>query len=288
VFSLHKMIAASANDYLVISDSDVQVGNDLLRNIIPALLDPQIGLVTCPYRGIPAANFWSTLEALGMSVEMPSGVMVADMLEGMRFALGPVMATRRDVLKKIGGIAATADYYSDDFVLGNEVWAAGYRVIWSHYVAEHVLIFRSFGQTFSTQLRWMKSTRYSRPLGHLGTGMTFAMPFGVLGLIAAAALGYTGLGIALLGAAFLNRVIQSLTVGWGVLRDRRALRFCWLYPLRDLLGFSTWIGSYAGRSFFWRGEDYLFTKGGKIIPRQRPAGRAVANRPLPAPRSTKE
>ena len=100
VFSLDRMIAAASNDYLVISDSDVKVSPDFLRNVVSPLLDPKVGLVTCPYRGIPASDFWSTLEALGMSVEMPSGVMVADMMEGMRFAMGAVMATRRDVLRK--------------------------------------------------------------------------------------------------------------------------------------------------------------------------------------------
>ncbi|MGH9551779.1 MAG: glycosyltransferase, partial [Terriglobales bacterium] len=49
VFSLSKMIPGSANDYLVISDSDVRVSPDFLRNVIPALLNPKIGLVTCPY-----------------------------------------------------------------------------------------------------------------------------------------------------------------------------------------------------------------------------------------------
>ena len=148
VFSLDRMIASSSNDYFVISDSDVVVAPDFLRNVIPPLLDHKVGLVTCPYRGIPAADFWSSLEALGMSVEMPSGVMVADMMEGMRFAMGAVMATRRDALAKIGGIAATANFYSDDFVLGNEVWGAGYKVILSHHVVGHVLVPRSFQQTF--------------------------------------------------------------------------------------------------------------------------------------------
>lgn len=278
VFSLDRMIAAASNDYLVISDSDVKVSPDFLRNVVSPLLDPKVGLVTCPYRGIPASDFWSTLEALGMSVEMPSGVMVADMMEGMRFAMGAVMATRRDVLQRIGGIAATADYYSDDFVLGNEVWAAGYTVVLSHHVVEHVLVPRSFQQTFGDQLRWMKSTRYSRPKGHLGTGLTFAMPYGVLGLVSAAALRHPGFGIALLAAAFLNRVMQSATVGWGVVRDSRALRYCWLYPLRDLLGFFTWMGSYTSRSFFWRGEIYRFGDGGRIIPQHRPAESVVVNR----------
>ena len=278
VFSLDRMIEASSNDYFVISDSDVQVSRDFLRNVIPPLLDPTAGLVTCPYRGIPSADLWSTLEALGMSVEMPSGVMVADMMEGMRFAMGAVMATRRDALGRIGGIAATADYYSDDFVLGNEVWAAGYKVILSHHIVGHVLVPRTFRQTFGDQLRWMKSTRYSRPKGHVGSGLTFAMPFGVLGLISAAALGQPGLGLWLLATAFLNRLVQSVAVGWVVIGDSRALRYCWLYPLRDLLGFLTWMASFTSRTFFWRGETYRFGNGGKIIPQHRPAENAVANR----------
>ena len=270
VFTLDKMIPLSHNDFFVISDSDVRVGPDFLRNVVPPLLDPKLGLVTCLYRGDPAADFWSLLEALGMSVEMPSGVVVADMLEGIRFALGPAVACRRDALDAIGGIAATADYYSDDYVLGNKIWAAGYKVIFSHYFVHHVLTPRPFLRTLGDQLRWMKSTRHSRPWGHLGTGLTFAMPFGVLGFAAAAALGNWRLATALLAIAFLNRVIQSVAVGWGLLRDPRGLRLCWLYPLRDFQGFVVWAASYLSRNFYWRGEMYRFTAGGKIIAQDRP------------------
>ena len=275
VFSLNKMIPGSSNDYFVISDSDVQVGRNFLRDVIPTLLDSRIGLVTCPYRGVAAGDFWSTLEALGMSVEMPSGVMVADMLEGIRFALGPAVALRRDALEKIGGIAATADYYSDDFVLGNLIWAAGYRVVFSHHVIKHVLTPRSLKRILGDQLRWMKSTRFSRPLGHLGVGLTYAVPFGVLGLMAAVASGHVALGIGLLAAAFVNRVVLSIAVGWVVIGDRRALYLSWLYPVRDLLGFFTWAGSFASHNFFWRGETYRFGKGGRIIPQNRAAESAV-------------
>jgi len=121
----------------------------------------------------------------------------------------------------------------------------------------------------------MKSTRYSRPLGHVGTGLTYAMPFGVLGLIAAAMLGNSLLGLGLLAVACLNRLLLSAAVGWGTLRDHRALQFCWLYPLRDLFGFLTWAGSFTSRYFFWRGEIYRFRKGGRIVPLHRPATDAV-------------
>ena len=275
VFSLSKMIPLSANDYFVISDSDVQVSPDFLRDVIPTLLNSKIGLVTCPYRGVPAGDFWSTLEALGMSVEMPSGVMVADMLEGIRFALGPAVALRRDALDKIGGIAATADYYSDDFVLGNLIWAAGYKVIFSHHIIQHVLTPRSLKRTLGDQLRWMKSTRFSRPLGHVGTGLTYAVPFGILGLVAGIATGRLWLGIGLFAAAFVNRIVQSVAVGWGIVGDRRALYLSWLYPVRDCLGFLTWAGSFTSRTFFWRGETYRFSKGGRIVPQNRAAESAV-------------
>lgn len=271
VFTLDKMIPLSRNDFFVISDSDVRVDRDFLRNVIPPLFDRKLGLVTCLYRGDPASDFWSFLEALGMSVEMPSGVVTADMLEGIRFALGPAVALRRDSLEAIGGIRSTADHYSDDYVLGNKIWAAGYKVIFSHYFIHHVLTPRSFARTLGDQLRWMKSTRHSRPWGHIGSGLTFAMPFGLLGLIAGAALGRWGLGLAFLAAAFANRVIQSLVIGWWLMKDQRALRFCWLYPVRDLQGFGVWVASFLSHTFYWRGEIYRFTRDGRIIAQTRPA-----------------
>lgn len=269
VFSLEKMIAASDRSYFIISDSDVRVSPQFLRNTIPPLLDPKVGLITCMYRGIPASDFWSWLEALGLSIEMSSGVMVADMMEGMRFALGPAMAARRDAIDAIGGIAAVADYYSDDFELGNRIWATGYEVILSHHIVNNVLTSRSPWRTLGDQLRWMKSTRYSRPAGHAGTGLTYAMPFGILGLIAATALGNWQLGAGLFALAAVNRMIQSIAVGWSVARDPRAIGLCWLYPLRDLVGFVAWALSYVSRDFYWRGEMYRFGKGGRIAPLQR-------------------
>lgn len=266
VYSLDKMIASSTNDLFVITDSDITIQPDFLDRIVPHLLQPEVGLVTCLYRGVPAQDFWSRLEALGMSVELPSGVMIADMLEGMRFALGAVMAVKRSALERINGIGTTADYYSDDFVLGNRIADAGFTVVLENPGIGHVLTAQTFEQTFRAQLRWMQSTRYSRPKGHFGTGLTFSMPFGVLGFIAAAALHLYPLAFGLLTWGYLNRVIQSFAIGWGIIRDPRARTFAFVYPIRDLLGFVIWAASYLGGSTFnWRGELYRFTPGGRIV-----------------------
>ena len=265
VCSLQKMYADASSDYFIISDSDVEVSPNYLREVTAPLRDPQTGLVTCLYRGVPTGGIWSRLEAQGMSVEMTSGVIVADMLEGMRFALGPTMAARRDTLDSVGGLASLADYCADDYVLGHAVYAAGQRVELSTHVIDHIVNHRSCKASLLHQLRWMKSTRFSRPMGHIGTGLTFAMPYGLLGLAVGLLTGHPVLAWGLLGWAAVNRMLMSIVAGWGVVRDPYSLRDCWLYPVRDLLGFFLWCASFMGRTVIWRGRRYRLEAGGKMV-----------------------
>src|SRR5438874_2765749 len=205
VFALEKMLAAASAPYLVITDSDVWVNGNCLKEVIAPLLDPKIGVVTCLYRGIAAGGFWSALEALGMSIELSSGVLVARMLEGMKFALGPTMATRKDVLESIGGIAVLGQYCADDYMLGNLAHKAGMTVVLSHHVIHHVAMNTSMAASVAHQVRWMRSTRFSRGAGHAGTGLTYAMPFGLLGLAAGAVAHNWALAAGLFGWAYVNR-----------------------------------------------------------------------------------
>ncbi len=265
VCSLVKMYAHAAHDYLIISDSDVHVAPNYIAEIVSPLLQPGNGMVTCLYRGLPTGGLWSKLEALGMSVEMTSGAIVANLIEGMKFALGPTMAVRRDALDAVGGFEPLADYCADDYVLGRDIAESGRQVVMSQHVIDHVVINRSFANSMRHQTRWMKSTRFSRRAGHAGTVLTFAMPFGLLGLAAAGALHHWTLGVGLFAAAYLNRVLMAIIAGWGVVRDRRALQLAWLYPLRALMGFLFWCASYWGREIEWRGDWYRLESGGRMI-----------------------
>ena len=266
VYNLDQMLTAANYDLLVISDSDVHVEPNYLRDVTRPLLNPEIGMVTCLYRGVNTGGLWSRLEALGMSVELTSGVLVADMLEGMKFALGPTMATRRDALNAIGGMPKLADYLADDFVLGQLIDAAGYKVVLSGHVIDHMVINRSLYSSLQHQVRWAKSTRRSRPKGHVGTGLTFCVPFALLGFIAALLHHSPVLAGAILAMGVANRALQCLAVGWGVVRDNTARQTFWLYPIRDLLGFAFWAASFLGsRTLTWRGSRYRLEPGGRMI-----------------------
>ena len=283
VCSMQKMYDTARYDHLVISDSDVQVTPGYIREVVVDLLDSEVGMTTCLYRGATSGSFWSRLEALGMSVEMTSGVLVSDLLEGMQFALGPTMAIKRETLDGIGGFEPLAIYCADDYVLGQRVAQSGRRVVLSKHVIDHVVVNRSLASSLLHQIRWMKSTRFSRPAGHAASVLSFAMPFGLLGLVASIAMGRPMLGVALLAAAMVNRVLMALAAGWAVVNDREALRFCWLYPLRDLMGFGFWVCSFFGNSIVWRGQRYRLQLDGQMIPVSSALG-FMHNEKLPAKR----
>jgi ceramide glucosyltransferase len=262
-FSLNEMKAVARHDILVITDSDVRVQPGYLQSVVEPFRDEKTGLVTCIYRGVAAqGGFWARLEALGMSVEMTSGVLVAEMLEGMRFALGPSIAVRKRCVDQIGGFEKLGGYYADDFMLGNLVAAKGNTVVLSGHIIDHCIVNTKFAKSLAHQWNWMKSTRFSRPKGHLGTGLTFGMPFGLLALAAAIPLGRPWLGLAAFGWTFLTRVAQSVLVGRFVVKDREAIRLGWLYPLRDLVGSLLWIASYASRRVSWRDDLFELTSCG--------------------------
>jgi ceramide glucosyltransferase len=263
-WSLVKMVEQASHEYLVISDSDVEVARDYLRQLIPPLVEPGVGCVTTVYRGKAVNGLWARLEGLGMSVEMTAGVLVADMLEGMKFALGPTMAVCRAALQEIGGFASFADCHSDDFLLGKWIAAAGYKVILSSHVIDHVILHQSLRESLAHQTRWMRTTRYSRPVGHLGTALTFAMPYGVLGLLAGAVTGKLLVGTIIFAAAVLNRTLLAVVAGWGAVHDPHSLSCCWLYPVRDLMGFGFWLASYLSDKILWRGERYRLEAGGTM------------------------
>jgi ceramide glucosyltransferase len=265
-FSLEIMRREALYPILVASDSDVRVGPDYLASVVAPLADPQVGMVTCLYRGVTRHGLWAQLEAMGMSVEMTSGVLVADMLEGMKFALGPSMVMRQSTVEKIGGYEEVAQYYADDFVLGN--WTAtkaGETVALSTYIVEHHVLNASFKKSMAHQQAWATSTRFSRPAGHFGELLTYAVPFGLLGLAALGAAGHLVLGLALLAFTVLDRVLLCLLVAGCVVKDRAAARKAWLYPLRDFMGFCFWLGSYFGsRKLRYRGDPYELLPEGRL------------------------
>ncbi len=262
VHKMEKMAEAASADILVITDSDTSVSKDYLRRVAAAFAPERVGAATNLYRGAPGADLWSKLEALGMSTEFMAGVVVAWRLEGMKFALGPSMAIRRDCLRAIGGFAAMADYHADDFVLGQWASEAGYEVALLPHPVNHHATALGFTRNFKHRLRWNRSSRFSRPAGYIGQGFTYGLPWASL-LFLAAPFWWSGFVLLAVTAA---RLWMAYELGLRLLDDREAPRRLWLIPLQDMLSLGAWIGGFVGREIIWRNERYRMLEGGRFEP----------------------
>jgi len=262
VSSMELMAAAARHDIWIISDSDVRVTPDYVRAVAAPFASEKVGAVTCLYRGVADGSVWSQLEAAGMSVEMTAGVVTANLLEGMKFALGPTMAVRRRCVERMGGFGVLGPYCSDDFLLGEKVAEQGETVVLSQHAIDHIILNLSFAASVQHQVRWMKSTRFSRPLGHLGTALTFSVPFGLLACVTGSAMHRPEMGLLLLAYSVVQRMVLAAAMGIFGVEERHPLRAVVLYPVRDLLGFGCWAASYADSTILWRGTRYRLSRGG--------------------------
>ncbi len=259
VSNLAQMLPHARYEHIVINDADIRVSPRYLARIAAPFAEPAVGLVTAPYIGVAEKTLWSRLEALGISTDFMAGVLTARKLEGgIRFGLGSTLATTKTALAKIGGLGSLTEFLADDYVMGEHLAAAGYRVELVREVIETTVPAYTLRGFCDHQLRWARSTRDSRRLGYLGLGVTYVLPWALATVVAS---GGTLWSVSLLSLAMLVRVAVALQVGVGILGDGQVLRDLALIPVRDFFGLFFWFWSYAGDTVVWRGERFRLRAG---------------------------
>jgi ceramide glucosyltransferase len=262
VNNLCQLVHEAKHNLIVMSDSDVRVEPDYLRNVVAPFSDPRVGVVTAFYRGISGAGLVSALNDLGMYTDSAPGALVARKLEGnMRFAFGWTMATTKKVLSEIGGFESMVNHHSDDFELGNRISELGYRVELMRTPVGMVLPDESFGEFMKHELRWSIGLRNVRPVGYVGMLLTHGLPWTLLAGGVAAAAGWDGIAIAYAVAYLALRLgVVWTTAVWGV-GDAKMGTKLFLVPLHDAISFVVWVRGFFSNRIEWRGSVYRVRKG---------------------------
>jgi ceramide glucosyltransferase len=256
-FNLQRLVREARHELLVMSDSDVRVTPDFLKRLAREF-HPRVGLVTCPYRAVSGRSLWSRLEAVGMNTEFLGGVLVARMMEGMKFALGPTLAVRRSVLEAMGGFEYLQEYLAEDFVMGRRAAELGHEVLLSSYVIEHHIGSQGMAQNLGHRLRWARSTRRSRPAGYWGQIFTYPLPWALLFWLA------HGAAWPLVLLAIFVRAGAAWATAAGMLHDSLTRKQWWLLPLQDVLSFLVWLGGFLGNTIVWRGRKCTVLPDGRL------------------------
>ena len=165
VAKLCRLVREARHSLLVISDSDVRVAPDYLRDVAALFADPRVGAVTALYRALEAPSFGAALDAVGASASFASSALIARSLEGLKFAMGSTMATTRERLAEIGGFEALLDLHSDDYEFGRRIADRGYRVELAPKPVDMEFPSETLGDYLRHELRWVIGIRHIRPGG---------------------------------------------------------------------------------------------------------------------------
>ncbi len=262
VNKLARLAREAQNDVLVLTDGDVRVQPNFLREVVAPLAHEKTGAVTSFYRGIAERNLWAELEAVGASSDFFAGVLMAGWTEGIHFGLGASIATTKKWIGKMGGFEAIAGTLADDYELGNRIAKAGGAVmlcreaVWTMYPAQTPTSF------WSHQMRWARTIRLLRPWSYAGLLLTQGLPWAVLAALVAPA---RWMAVSYLVAYAVLRLTMAWTVGvWGV-RDDVLRKKIWLVPLRDTFYFVIWLAGFGSNRITWGNDEYL-VRDGQMVP----------------------
>jgi ceramide glucosyltransferase len=259
VSNLVHMLREARHEFVIVNDSDILVPPNYLARVAGALSKPEVGLMTCLYRGKAANTLGSRLEALGIGTDFSAGVLVAQELEGgLRFGLGATLALRKRDLKSVGGFESMLEYLADDYQVAAKLAELDLRVELSDVIVDTFLPPYSLREFLDHQLRWGRTIRESRPWGYFGLVTTFGFAWALLAVVVGQGARWSWM---LLGLSFAVRMSMAFAVGVRALRDPDLVRWFWLIPLRDVLAVFIWIGGLFGNKVRWRGEAFRLKKG---------------------------
>ncbi|MDE1179874.1 bacteriohopanetetrol glucosamine biosynthesis glycosyltransferase HpnI [Paraburkholderia sp.] len=262
ISNILNMLPHARHEILVFADSDVCVKPDYLRNVIGALQTPDVGLVTCLYRGAPDPGFWPRLSAKATNYHFLPGVVTGLALGLARPCFGQTIAMRRDTLDRIGGLMPFVHHLAEDHAIGEAVRMLGEKVVVPPFAVAHACVETSARKLFAHELRWSRTIRRIDPLGHFGSALTHPVPFASM----AAALSHGAIwACSLVLAAVGARVALKL------LTDRaldQPLRDLWLLPLWDVVAFAIFVASFFSSRVIWRGFTFNVDGDGMLSPVQ--------------------
>ncbi len=265
VNKLARLAREAKHPALVLTDGDVRVGKNFLREVVAPLSEANTGAVTCFYRAVANKNLWAELEAIGASSDFFGGVLIAEWKEGITFALGAAVATTKEWLGKIGGFEALAGTLADDYELGNRISKVGGEVVLSREAVWTMYPAQSFANFWDHQLRWSKTIRLCRPLSYFGLVFTQGLPLTLLAMLVAPT---KWISAGLLVAYLLLRLTMAWLVGVQGIGDELLRRRLWLVPLRDAVYFLVWVASFGSNRIRWGAEEYVI-QGGQMVPVER-------------------
>ncbi len=247
--NMHKGYLAAETDHIVMTDSNLLLPRDYLRQLVACWDDDKIGLITAPAAGSHADNLWSAVECAFLNTHQGRWQLAADAV-GLGYAQGKTLYGKRSIIDAGGGLQALGRDLAEDVAMTKLIRGQDKTVKLTKQLYFQPIGKKSFAQVWARQLRWSLIRRQGfLHLFLLEMVQGPVLPLLLcLGLIAAGALPAWSL-VALFVVWYGSEWALARIAGWpATLRDLAA------FVLRDALIPVIWGVTWTQKGLVWRGN----------------------------------
>ncbi|SAL84971.1 Acyl-CoA dehydrogenase-like protein [Caballeronia arvi] len=250
ISNLTNILDRAEHDVLCFADSDVRVRPSFLRDIVGALQQPGVGLVTSAYRGLCAPGFWPRVSSAMTDYHFLPGVVTGLSIGRARPCFGQTIAMTRATLLRIGGLAQFAHHLAEDYAIGEAVRDSGLAVVVPPFIVHHACVETRLLQLIAHELRWCRTIRAADRTGHLGAVLMHPFPLALLSVL------FSWGNPLACGLVVLTLIVRAMLI-WQTDRAtrERCSGFPWL-PLWDVLQFVIYVASFFSSRVLWRGQSF--------------------------------
>jgi ceramide glucosyltransferase len=241
---------------VLISDSNVMVKENYLRDIARHMQDPSVGLVSNPIRGTMGRSAGSVLENLHLNSFVLGSVCFLDRFLKMPCVVGKSMLMRKSDLSAIGGLEGVKDVLAEDYVIGERMHRAGRKVVLSDHLINNVNEYWGVRKFLNRHVRWGKLRWKIGGMKYLSELFTNGVFMSLLALLFC---GPTRLSISM--AVFVSSVKVACDFYLGKKLNTRMHPLLYLLaPLKDLIVGLIWFVPLVSNTIVWRGNKYIIGK----------------------------
>jgi ceramide glucosyltransferase len=254
----------SSGELIVVSDSNVRVRPQFLRETVPHFDDDRVAVVSNLVAGVEERTVGAALENLQLNAFIAPAICFGLALGIPACVVGKSMVLRRSDLEAIGGWESMSSVLAEDFLLGRLMTARGRKAVVSPHVVETVNETWSLRRFLERHDRWLKMRWRINPFVLSLEGVSNMM----LWLTASVAL--AGGNSAWLAAATI--LCLRVTIDFFAVAQLRpsaplSWRWLWCIPLRDVALFFLWLHARFSRAIQWRGGEPLLVGPGTVLSR---------------------
>jgi ceramide glucosyltransferase len=249
-------------DHILVSDSNVMVNKNYLREIVKHMENPQVGLVSNMIKGTGGETFGSIFENLHLNSFVMGSVCFLDRFLKMPCVVGKSMLMKKQDLEVIGGFRAVKDVLAEDYLIGKKLHELGKRVVLSNHLIKNVNEYWSIRKFINRHTRWGKLRWKIGGIKYLSELFSNAVFMSFLPIIL-----WEPSELTFTFAACVSsiKILGDFYIGKHIKTNMNCLLY-FLSPVKDLLIGLIWFVPLLSNTVVWRGNRHMIGKDSMLSP----------------------